>query len=365
MLQSVVLRAPIGPGQPNTLEDLQLVRRYLNRFIAAGYLPELKPIPEVGAWGSDVASALQAIENRYFFGEADPNNRIETNDTLFQFLVNADLSAKEIAATLSPETYTLAEKMVPGGADWTKRTTLKTKVVVNGKTTIKKEVKKEKVAGRIRTYLPDILKALRDLQLNDTDMLMMALGTVRAESAGFRPIDEGISKYNTNNVDDKANRNPFDKYDGRESLGNTEDGDGALYKGRGFVQLTGRANYKLIGGQIGHDLETNPDLANDPQIAAKTLARFLKNKEQDVRTALAGNNLAKARKLVNGGSHGLQEFIEAFKAGRAYLGIVVPPKAKAAAKSAKRAKPATAAPKPKAPTPPRPKPPLPASRSLR
>jgi predicted chitinase len=303
-----------------------------------------------------VVSALQAIENRYFFGEADPNNRIETNDTLFQFLVNADLSAKEIAATLSPETYTLAEKMVPGGADYFNRTTIKTQVVVDGKTTIKKEVKKEKVAGRIRTYLPDILKALRDLQLNDTDMLMMALGTVRAESAGFRPIDEGISKYNTNNIEDKANRKPFDKYDGRASLGNTEDGDGALYKGRGFVQLTGRSNYKLIGGQIGTDLETNPDLANDPQIAARTLARFLKNKEKDVRTALAGNNLAKARKLVNGGSHGLQEFIESFKAGRAYLGIVVPPKAKAAAKSAKTVK---AAQKPKTPAIPRPKPPVP------
>jgi predicted chitinase len=364
MNPSIALTAPIGPGQPNTLEDLQLVRRYLNRFITAGYLPELKPIPELGGWTSEVASALQAIENRYFFGEADPNNRIETNDTLFQFLVGADLSAKQIAATLSPETYALAEKMVPGGADWTKRTTLKTKVVVNGKTTIQKEVKKEKVAGRIRTYLPDILQALRDLQLNDTDMLMMALGTVRAESAGFRPIDEGISKYNTNDIDDKVNRKPFDKYDGREALGNTEEGDGALYKGRGFVQLTGRSIYKLIGSQIGTDLEANPDLANDPQIAAKTLARFLKNKEKDVRTALVGNNLAKARKLVNGGSHGLQEFIEAFKAGRAYLGIVVPPKAKAAAKSAKTAK---AAQKPKAPTPPRPKPPVPslAARPLR
>jgi putative chitinase len=167
--------------------------------------------------------------------------------------------------------------------------------------------------------------------LNDTDMLMMALGTIRAETAGFRPIDEGVSKYNTTPVGTKG-RHLFDKYDFRSTLGNSHSGDGALYKGRGFVQLTGHDNYNRVGLQIGVDLIADPDRANEPAVAAAVLAQFLKNKETGVRRALEKNDLAHARKLVNGGSHGLSEFKMAFAAGRKYLGIVVPPKAKQAVK---------------------------------
>lgn len=66
----------------------------------------------------------------------------------------------------------------------------------------------------------------------------------------------------------------FDKYDtGRLSaqLGNTpaKDGDGYVYRGRGFVQLTGRKNYALAGRKIGVDLIAHPDLANVTSNAAK------------------------------------------------------------------------------------------------
>ena len=176
---------------------------------------------------------------------------------------------------------------------------------------------------------PLLLQALRDKQLNDTDMIMMAIGTVRAEASGFKPIDEGISKYNTS-AKGTAGRHGFDLYDLRDDIGNAEVGDGALYKGRGFVQLTGKSNYISIGAKLGVNLRDNPDLANDPQTAAKILAEFLKSHEAAIRTALMTNNLALARKKVNGGSHGLHEFTQSFAAGRKYLGIVVPQKAKAA-----------------------------------
>jgi predicted chitinase len=85
------------------------------------------------------------------------------------------------------------------------------------------------------------------------------------------------------------------------------------------VQLTGRANYTRVGEQIGIDLTTNPDRANDPTIAGLILAQFLKNKESGIRAALSRRDLSRARKLVNGGSHGLERFVDAFERGERLL----------------------------------------------
>ena len=56
-------------------------------------------------------------------------------------------------------------------------------------------------------------------------------------------------------------------------LGNTVPGDGAQFAGRGYVQLTGRANYARASTKLGVDLIRNPDLAMDPAIAAKIMRR--------------------------------------------------------------------------------------------
>jgi putative chitinase len=64
---------------------------------------------------------------------------------------------------------------------------------------------------------------------------------------------------------------------------------------------------------------TNPALANQPDIAAKLLASFLKSKEAKIRAALGHNDLRTARKLVNGGSHGLDQFTQAFNIGKSVI----------------------------------------------
>ena len=61
------------------------------------------------------------------------------------------------------------------------------------------------------------------------------------------------------------------RYEGRADLGNTQAGDGKRYMGRGYVQITGRANYHRASNIVGKDLVANPDLALDPSIAARII----------------------------------------------------------------------------------------------
>ncbi|MGD9510203.1 MAG: peptidoglycan-binding protein, partial [Geminicoccaceae bacterium] len=97
----------------------------------------------------------------------------------------------------------------------------------------------------IRRHLPAVLAGLRAAGLIDKPMLLMALATIRAESEGFAPVAEQVSRFNTSpdGVD-------FDLYDHRRDLGNLGPPHGRLFRGRGFVQLTGRDNYRRYGEAI-------------------------------------------------------------------------------------------------------------------
>lgn len=164
--------------------------------------------------------------------------------------------------------------------------------------------------ANINKYLPLVRRALSDKGLVDKAMILMALATLRAESATFDPISEAQSSHNT-----ESPGSPFNKYDWRQDLGNLGPPDGARFRGRGFIQLTGRKNYKLYGALLGYDLIDNPELANAPQPAAQILAAYLKENEPSIRSALAADDLAAARRIVNGGLSGLDGFRAAFLAG--------------------------------------------------
>jgi len=164
--------------------------------------------------------------------------------------------------------------------------------------------------ANIKKHLPLVRRALTERGLVDKSMILMALATVRAECATFDPISEAASPLNT-----EPPGPPFNKYDRRQDLGNLGPPDGARYRGRGFIQLTGRKNYKLYGSLLGYDLVGNPELANAPQPAAQILAAYLKENELSIRSALAAGDLSAARRIVNGGLNGLDSFRAAFLAG--------------------------------------------------
>ncbi len=182
--------------------------------------------------------------------------------------------------------------------------------------------------ANIARYLPYVAAALDALELTDWPTVCAALGSIRAETEGFLPISEFPSQFNT-----APGGKPFGLYEPGtgpgKRVGNTQPGDGARFKGRGFVQLTGRDNYTRYGRALGIDLgvlqASNADLANAPEIAALLLARFLADKSVPLRAALAAGNLAAARKLVNGGAHGLDRFKDVFaRADRLLVGIASP-----------------------------------------
>lgn len=170
--------------------------------------------------------------------------------------------------------------------------------------------------ANIETNLPFVMQALNDAGLGDKDMVLMALATIKAETGNFTPLSEFKSPFNT-----APGGPPFGKYDNRKDLGNQGPPDGDNFKGRGYIQLTGRSNYQIHGAAIGlgNQLITNPKLANQPDIAAKLLASFLKSKEAKIRAALKQNDLKTARRLVNGGSHGLDNFTQAFNIGKSVI----------------------------------------------
>ena len=144
-----------------------------------------------------------------------------------------------------------------------------------------------------------VLNALVGPQLADKPMVLMALATIRAETGSFLPISEGQSRYNTS-----PGGSPFDLYDSRADLGNLGPPDGERFKGRGFIQLTGRSNYMLHGAAIGlgDQLIDEPDLANDPGIAAESARQLPEtSRREDSRGAYGWHDLREARRLVNGG----------------------------------------------------------------
>jgi putative chitinase len=92
-------------------------------------------------------------------------------------------------------------------------------------------------------------------------------------------------------------------YEGRADLGNTQKGDGVGFKGRGLIQLTGRANYKAAGDALGLPLETNPTRAGEFPAAALTAAWFWKRNGLG---ALADkDDIEGVTRRVNGGLNGI------------------------------------------------------------
>jgi hypothetical protein len=148
----------------------------------------------------------------------------------------------------------------------------------------------------VSTNWPLVNKALAKARMDDDATRIAAVATIVTEvGPRFAPIHEhGGPAYFTR------------MYEGRRDLGNTEPGDGARYHGRGYIQLTGRANYRRYGQILGVPLENKPDLALDAEVAARVLAEYFK--ARDIGSSARRGDWRAVRKKVNGGLNGWSTF---------------------------------------------------------
>jgi predicted chitinase len=180
-------------------------------------------------------------------------------------------------------------------------------------------------------FYDGVLSALEKFSIASDPVLLNCLATGRTEvGRDYLPVSENLyysairltkvfPAYFTpqsalayqNEPEKIANR----VYANRMGNGNEKSGDGWRYRGRGYIQLTGKDNYRLYGQILGLDLLNNPDLALDPTVAAQILVAYFKNRNilgfctasfKD--TPAYYPNLKEVRRLVNGGANGLPEF---------------------------------------------------------
>jgi predicted chitinase len=138
-----------------------------------------------------------------------------------------------------------------------------------------------------RQSLPLILGECANCGVTDPSQIAYILATAEHESH----LGEWMTEF--------ANG---DAYEGRSDLGNTQPGDGPRFKGRGFVQLTGRVNYADWSNRLGQDLTSNPERVSEPAIAARILVQGMRDgtftgyKLSD----FLGKDFVNARQIING-----------------------------------------------------------------
>lgn len=103
-----------------------------------------------------------------------------------------------------------------------------------------------------------------------------------------------------------------DAYEGRRDLGNTEPGDGKRYKGRGFIQLTGRANYKKYGPTAGADFVGNPTIVASKYYSDTACMFWVSHRLGAKCTDSSTQSIKIITKKINGGYNGLEDRVKKF-----------------------------------------------------
>lgn len=143
----------------------------------------------------------------------------------------------------------------------------------------------QKVVEGLSKYLP---ATMEEYEINTNLRIAHFLAQLAHESDHFRTLREYASG---------------GEYEGRRDLGNVRKGDGVRYKGRGPIQLTGRANYEAYGKILGVDLINHPELAETPEIGVKIACEYWKQK--NLNAWADRDDIKTITRRINGGYNGL------------------------------------------------------------
>ena len=107
-------------------------------------------------------------------------------------------------------------------------------------------------AANIEKFYQPLVDTMEKFEINTPKREAAFIAQLAHESGSFKYVKEIASG---------------SAYEGRKDLGNTEPGDGVKFKGRGLIQLTGRANYKKASEYFKEDFITKPELIETPKYA--------------------------------------------------------------------------------------------------
>ena len=161
-------------------------------------------------------------------------------------------------------------------------------------------------------YFPHILKAMLDHEINTPTRAAAFLAQIAHESAELKYMAEIWGP-----TDQQKKYEPHT--DLSKSLGNTEKGDGFRFRGRGPIQITGRANYKRYGELLGVDLVSDPDLASKAEHAFALACAFWRS--HGLNELADKDDFKQITHKINGGYTGLADREKYFERAKKALGL--------------------------------------------
>jgi putative chitinase len=230
-------------------------------------------------------------------GDAEAHT-VKKGDTAYSIAKSQGVDVKDLAkANKLDKNFTIkpGEKLIIPGKD---------KKTADTKTPEKKKIDTSKTMTGT-THEAVLTRTARAAGITDPIELAAFLAQCAHESHDFKSMVEyggslDFRKYDPKYAPRKA-----------RALGNTKAGDGAKYKGRGYIQLTGRYNYKRAGEALGLPLEEKPELAEKPEIAAKVAVWFWQQRVQPKVDNF--NDVRAVTKPINPGLNGLEDRKDSFK----------------------------------------------------
>jgi predicted chitinase len=292
------------PLQPWAREQARVIEQRTDRLLAVYRAQSEAALARDDAQGEErrLRVEIDRINAQLDIERNDPARREELRGELVERSeelgrVRARLSIATVRIEETRTSVTRSEQgapVAPSGGRAEQLTTVTQRVTVD----LLASVFPARARANIERGAPFLQAALQEFQVADPRFAAAIIATIAVETPNFEAYEEPESQ--------------AARYDGR--LGNTQPGDGVRFRGRGYLGLTGRANYALMSQRLGLGtrLLEFPEDAKSPEVAARVLVAWLVDRQDRMMPGLASGDLAPVRRIVSGGTRDLERFKAAY-----------------------------------------------------